>query len=203
VVIEAYRQNLHERFPFGTVASIAPSQGTVLREIGADGVNFRVKVIEPNTGKLLARGDRLGGVEPEESGRRALLRVLARDLGQEPWKTELYQQDGKPILVLNENIPGALARLNSDPVFRALILPAALRQILLLMCIEKVEDTEDEVDEHGEDGWASEWIRFAELISGDDKPDWSDSIAVRHWIDKVCQAFTNKFSVMTAFDTEQ
>jgi hypothetical protein len=116
VVVEAYRQNLHERFSFGTVASIGPTDGTMLRELGAEGVRFRVKVVEPGSGRLLARGDKMGAAEPEESGRRALLRVIARDLNDEPWKTELYG-DGRPVLVLNDQIPGALAKLNTDPVF--------------------------------------------------------------------------------------
>lgn len=201
VVVEAYRQNLHERFPFGTVAAIAPAHGTVLRELGAEGLKFRVKVVEPQSGRLLARGDRLGAAEPEESGRRALLRVIARDLGQEPWKTELYE-DGRPVLVLNDHIPGALARLGTDPVFRSLVLPGALRQVLLMMCIAKVEDNGDDDDEDDDDGWASDWIRFAEKISGDDKPDWADIPAVHLWVDKVCQAFSAKNSFMTAFDAE-
>jgi hypothetical protein len=172
----------------------------VLRELGAEGVRFRVKVVEPQSGRLLARGDKLGGLESEEGGRRALLRVVARDLGQEPWKTELYD-DGNPVLVLNDNIPGALARLNSDPVFRALILPAALRQVLLMMCIEKVEDGDD--DEGDSDGsWASDWIRFAEKIGGVDKPDWADIPAVHRWVDNVSQAFSVRFGIMTGFETE-
>lgn len=201
VVVEAYRQNLHERFPFGTVAATAPAHGTVLRELGAEGLKFRVKVVEPKSGRLLARGDRLGAAEPEESGRRTLLRVIARELGHEPWKTELYE-DGRPVLVLNDHIPGALARLGTDPVFRSLVLPGALRQILLMMCIAKVEDKGDDEEEEEDDGWASDWIRFAEKISGEDKPDWADLPAVHRWVDKVCQAFSVRFSFMTAFDAE-
>jgi hypothetical protein len=173
----------------------------VLRELGAEGLKFRIKVVKPESGRLLARGDSLGTAEPEESGRRALLRVVARDLGQEPWKTEPYE-DGKPVLVLNDHIPGALAKLNADPVFRALVLPGALRQVLLMMCIAKVEDKAD-VDEDSDDHWASEWIRFAEKISGEEKPDWEYLPAVHRWIDKVCQAFSGRFSFMTAFDAEK
>ena len=200
VVVEAYRQNLHERFSFGTVAATAPTESTVLRELGAEGVRFRVKVVEPQSGRLLARGDKLGASENEESGKRPLLKVVARDLGQEPWKTEIHD-DGRPVLVLNDHIPGALARLNTDHVFRALVLPAALRQVLLMMCIANVDDSDDD-DDGSEDHWASDWIRFAEKISGADKPDWGEETAVHHWVDKVCQAFSARFSIMTAFDTE-
>jgi hypothetical protein len=198
VIVEAYRQSQHERFPFGTVNAITPAYDTSLRELGAEGIRFRVKVAEPNTGRLLARGDKFGTSEPIESGRRELLRVVVRDLGQEPWKTELYD-DGAPVLVLNEYIPGALAKLSTDPVFRSLILPGALRQILLMMWLKKVED-EDDGD--GDDHWAADWIRFGEKITGDDKPDWSDDIAASRWIDEVCRAFSAHYRLITPFDTE-
>ncbi|MGP0059737.1 MAG: hypothetical protein ACLPID_10670 [Beijerinckiaceae bacterium] len=201
VVVEAYRQNLHERFPFGTVAATAPARATVLRELGAVGLNFRIKVVESQSGRLLARGDKLGAAEHGESGRRALLRVIARDLGQEPWKTVLHE-DGRPVLILNDHIPGALAKLDTDPVFRSLILPGALRQVLLMMCIVKVEDNADDDDEEADDHWATEWIRFAEKISGVDKPDWGDLAEVHRWVDRVCGAFSARFSLMAIFEAE-
>jgi hypothetical protein len=201
VIVEAYRQNLHERFPFGTVASPAPAEGTVLRELGTDGLQFRVKVVEPGSGRLLARGDRLGAAEEEESGRRSLLKVITRDLDHEPWKTELH--GGRPVLVLNDHIPGVLAQLSTDPVFRSLVLPGALRQVLLMMCIEKVEDREDDDGDDGDDeGWASDWIRFAEKISGEDKPDWTDIPAVHGWVDKVCREFSARFDLTAAFEQD-
>src|SRR5262245_54405002 len=70
VIVEAYRQSLSERFRFGTIAnphSIAPP---VLKDLDADEVAFRVKVIAPGTGKVLARGDAFRPADGESSGRR-------------------------------------------------------------------------------------------------------------------------------------
>jgi hypothetical protein len=71
-----------------------------------------------------------------------------------------------------------------------------------MMCIAKVEDKDDEENDDEDDGWASDWIRFAEKISGEDKPDWADIPAVHQWVDKVCQKFSARFGLMSAFDLE-
>jgi len=199
VVVEAYRQSVHERFGFGTVANTVAREPTRLRELGTD-VRFRIKVIEPGTGRLLARGDKIGAVDSESSGRKELLKVVVRDLGQEPWKTELHADDGQPVLVLNDHIPDALAKIKSDPMFQGLILPGALRQILLMIWLEESEESDDDTDD--EERWLTGWLRYARQLTGEDKPDWSDESAVRRWIDDVCRAFSAQFNLLHRLNPE-
>jgi hypothetical protein len=189
VVVEAYRQSLHERFPFGTVRLTAAQERTVLRELDPSAVSFRVKVIEPGTGRLLARGDRFSTAETEESGRQELLKVVEKDLGQETWRTEIYDEDRKPVLVLNNHIPDALSRIKSDPQLQAYILPAALRQVLMMLWLERREEDEDD-DSH----WTTQWIRFAQNLTGEEKPDWTQGPEVTRWIDEVCRVFSSHFA---------
>lgn len=199
VVVEAYRQSLHERFAFGTVSAIAPVEPPVLRELEPASVKFRIKVVEPETGRVLARGDRLGADDDTEVGRHELLKVVERDLGQEPWKTEIYGEDHKPALVINNQIPGAASRFEHDPVFQALILPAALRQVLMTLCLERqAEDRDDEDD----GDWTTDWIRFAQQATGREKPDWSEPTEVRKWIDDVCAAFCLQHGMLNLIPTE-
>lgn len=201
VIVEAYRQSLHERFDFGTVGHTLPRNTPTLRELGSDGVKFRVKVVEPGTGRLLARGDRLGAAQADDAGRRELLKVIVRDLGQEPWRTELHDEDGLPVLVLNDHIPDALAKIKSDPLFQALILPAALRQILLMLWREKADEAADDEDDEGR--WATGWLRYARQLTGRDKPDWDEEeAAIPRWIDDVCQAFSTQFSLLNKLAPE-
>lgn len=200
VIVEAYRQSLHERFSFGTVERTVPREATMLRELGKDGVKFRIKVVEPGSGRLLARGDKLGAANVEDTGRRELLKVVIDNLGQEPWKTKLYE-DGLPVLVLNEDIPDALAKIKSDPVFQALILPGALRQILLMLWREQADEVED--DEDDEDRWTTNWLRYARHLTGREKPDWEEEQAVWSWIDDVCQAFCQHFSLLNKIAPEE
>jgi hypothetical protein len=192
VVVEAYRQSLFERFEFGTVAVPAPARPLQLRTLRREALQFRMKVVEPRTGKLLARGDRLNPVGAAEAGRSELLRTITRDLGPEPWRTELTQA-GQPVLVLNENITAAASRIKTDREFQSLILPAALRQVLLVLWAKR----EEEEDEPEENDWVSRWLVFAELVSGQDRPDWREEEDVQDWINEVCQAFCKKFDFMS------
>jgi hypothetical protein len=200
VIVEAYRQSLHERFSFGTVERTIPREATMLRELEKDGVKFRIKVVEPASGRLLARGDRLGASDIESTGRRELLKVVIDKLGQEPWKTKLYE-DGLPVLVLNEDIPDALAKIKSDPIFQALILPGALRQILLMLWLKEADEADD--DEDDEDRWTTNWLRYARQLSGREKPLWQEESLVSAWIDDVCQAFCQHFNLLTKIAQEE
>ncbi|WP_315776031.1 MULTISPECIES: hypothetical protein [unclassified Bradyrhizobium] len=199
VVVEAYRQSLHERFSFGTVAEIVPQSSLVLRELEPSSVKFRIKVVEPDTGRVLAWGDRLGADDDIEAGRHELLKVVERDLKQEPWKTEIYDDDHQPALVINNQIPGAVSRFRTDPEFQALILPAALRQVLMMLCLERRgEDTDDEDD----GDWTTDWIRFAQELTGHEKPDWSDTAEAMKWIDDVCAAFSVRHGILNLIQPE-
>jgi hypothetical protein len=201
VVVEAYRQSLHERFKFGTVDRPSAAEPTILRELGGDAIKFRIKVVEPNSGRVIARGDRFGAGSDTDAGRQELLRVVERDLGQEPWKTEIYDIDSKPVLVLNNQIPGAVGLFESDPKFRALILPAALRQVLMMLCIDR--QTEEEADPDDEEGhWSTDWIRFAQNLAGREKPDWSETAEVMNWIDDVCAAFSRQHALLSSIPVE-
>jgi hypothetical protein len=192
VVVEAYRQSASEWFSFGTVAALGPQAPTALRELDPEGIRFRVKVVEPVTGRLLARVD---NIDPAgESGRTELLKVTVSDLGQEPWKTEISSHSGYPTLVLNSRIPNIGNRIKIDRTFQAMVLPSALRQVLLLLSGEAAE-----IEEEPEgDDWQSKWLHYAESISKVDKPDWSDREGVQRWIDSTCKAFSSKYSFSDA-----
>lgn len=192
VFVEAHRQNAIERFDFGTVARTAARGPTELRELTAESLQFRVKVVEPGTGKLLALGDRFSAGEAEHGGRQPLLTVRERDLGPEPWRTEF--EDDAAVLVLNERIPDAIARLKSDPLFQALILPAAFRQILLTVWAAR----RDEAEEPADHDWCSLWLRFVRNLLDQDLPDWEKEEETLVWIDDACQAFAGRHDFMSA-----
>jgi len=192
VFVEAHRQSAIERFDFGTVARTAARGPTELRELTAESLQFRVKVVEPGTGKLLALGDRFNAGEAEHGGRQPLLTVRERDLGPEPWRTEF--EDDAAVLVLNERVPDAIGRLKTDPLFQALILPAAFRQILLTVWASR----RDEADEPAEDDWCSLWLRFVRNLLDGELPDWEQEQETREWIDEACRAFASRHDFMSA-----
>lgn len=189
VVIEAHRQSITERFDFGTVADLRPLTPPSLRQMPIEEATFRVKVIDPASGRLLARADRLRS-DGNAGGRRELLTVRVKDIGPEPWRTELI--GGDPCLVLNDRIPGAASRITSDPVFKALVVPAAFRQVLHLLWAEHEQIEPDD------DTPASRWLAFAAAVTGQDHPDWGDREAVFEWIDIACQRFSAEHDFIIA-----
>lgn len=192
LVVEAHRQSITERFDFGTVSQPGPAGSTFLRQLKIEDATFRVKVVDPDNGRLLARADRLQPNENNESGRKELLTVKVKDLGPEPWKVEI-DAAGEPVLILNEEIPAAGTRITSDPSFQALVLPAAFRQVLHLLWAAR-EQTEQDGDTP-----ASRWIEFSQKLTRQDRPDWEESDEVMEWIDKACRAFADAHPFITAF----
>lgn len=194
VVVEAHRQSVTERFDFGAVTDIRPASPPILRQFAVEDATFRIKVINPDGGRLLARADRLRADAGEGGGRRELLTVKIRDIGPEPWRTE-FMPGGEPCLVLNDSIPGAAARITSDRVFQALVIPAAFRQVLHLLW------TRHEQIDADEDTPASRWLTFASALTGMETmetPDWDDSEAVLDWIDAACTAFAGRHNFIIA-----
>lgn len=191
VVVEAHRQSVTERFDFGVVADVRPATPPILRQFAVEDATFRIKVIHPDGGRLLARADRLRADAGEGGGRRELLTVRVKDIGPEPWRTELMAGD-EPCLVLNDNIPSAAARITSDPVFQALVIPAAFRQVLHLLW------THGEQIDADEDTPASRWLTFANALTGAETPDWADSEAVLDWINAACTAFAGRHDFIIA-----
>jgi hypothetical protein len=189
IVVEAHRQSVTERFPFGTVANPGASSPTKLGQLALEDVQFRVKIIEPVTGRLLARAERLKIDGGDGAGRRELLPVRVKHLGPQPWKAVL-EHGNEPVLLLNDLIPGAGSRIINDPAFQALILPAAFREVLTLLWAAK------ETPEPDDDTPPSRWLGFAENLAGSDVPDWEDLEAAGDWIDAACDAFASRHNFM-------
>lgn len=192
IVVEAHRQSITERFDFGTVAEPSPLTALSLRQLDIEDVTFRVKIVDPENGRLLARADRLQPNGHDEGGRRELLTVKIKDIGPEPWKVEI-DAAGEPVLILNDAIPAADSRIVSDALFQALILPAAFRQVLHLLWAENEQLEQDD------DSPASRWLMFAQALTNKEPPDWDASDDVVEWIDIACKAFAAQHPFMVAF----
>jgi hypothetical protein len=190
IIVEAHRQSLTERFDFGTIATVQPVAELVLKQLEIEHATFRIKVIDPDGGRLIARADRLRP-DNEGAGRRELLTVLIKDIGPEPWRTEIIADE--PSLVLNDRIPAAATRITSDPAFQSLILPAAFRQVLHLLWA-RGEDIEPD-----EDTAASRWLTFVAALTGGDAPDWDETEKVLEWIDDACAAFAERHDFISIF----
>lgn len=192
VTIEAYRGRMAMRFPWGVAGALTPPLDCRLVTI-PDNPSFRVKVVAPDrSGMLLAMANRIRPRRDERHG--SLLRLEPSDaLGKEVWRLEFG--DGNPTLLINQNVPGLDAAVRNDGAFRGLVLPEAMRAVLVRALVVDDADFEDDGGEaENEGGDWSEWLRFARsfhdapLLSGDD-----DNRAARMmWIDRAVEAFTQK-----------
>lgn len=187
VTIEAYRGRMAMRFPWGAVGALTPPLDRRLVSV-PDNPSFRVKVVASDgSGLLLAMANRIRPRREERRG--ALLWLKPSDaLGKEVWRLEFG--DGNPTMLINQNVSGLDAAVQSDGAFRGLVFPEAMRAVLVRALIVDDADLEDD-----EGDW-SEWLRFARsfhdesLLSGEDGD--VGRAARMAWIDAAVAAFAQK-----------
>jgi hypothetical protein len=190
VYVEAYYKETRQRFCFGTIARIAPPADPRLNEIDLTGTTqFRVLVVDESGRHALILGSGEGfqtcAGETGEENRSSLLVVVARPMGALPWRVE-FANDGKPILAINQRVPGAIEKVRSNAIFQALILPAATRVVLARLM------GSDEIDEDSE--VYLRWKAFAMQFT-DVEPDTEDAGAFEDWLDEVVSEFAKRFDL--------
>jgi hypothetical protein len=192
IVLESRFKDFAQRFPWGTVARPGPQGDPVISDVPSDErICFRVKVVDPSSHRLLALARKMYPLsEDGDGGRQELFRVRTEQLGQELWRV-VIKEDGAPILELNKDVPDVLARFR-EPNFRAAILPAAMRTVLLALR----DDEEDQDDDP--DSWSQRWFRFAADLSGDERPGQEEPGEIRKWIDRACCEFARRFGLVSA-----
>jgi hypothetical protein len=212
IVVEAQHQTNYMRFNCGRVGAILHLDNEPLTEFESpDAILFRVKVIgdgQTDAGKLLAVVDRVrartgvpgtvSGDEPDSGstvGTVQLLPFVPRDLEQLTWL--LDTSGDRPMILVNRNLPDWKAFVQ-NPEFRALVLPAALRQIALWVVLE------NEVDDAGPDDAVWPWKKFLEMLG--QSPSGIEEDKAEAWADEVIFAFARRAhlsdTLLTNFDTE-
>jgi hypothetical protein len=192
VYIEAYRQTTLMRFEYGTVAAGPPisSAPRYLSEFSSKaGLLFRVKITSTGDrpGVLLAEADRVAVTDSEDvpDNRLPLLPIAPTDLAQDIWRIDISGDNG-PLLQVNQRF-GDWKTLAVSPVFRSLVYPAAMRQVLFhIRAVDEVVHLDDLSD------WRCQWLTFAAALPGVGEPpsglgdieDWVN------WIDTAVMAFT-------------
>jgi hypothetical protein len=196
VYIEAYRQTVWMRFPFGTAAKPAQPDSTELTEFDSpEAILFRVRVtsVEGADGKLLAEADRIRGRNTEERDEdvEPLLPVIPGELGAQVWALEI---DDRPRLVINKELWDWKAVALAPP-FVSLVYPAVFRQILDNILGDEYFDTDDP------DDWRSQWLRFAMLIPGvpEIPEDKTNSDNLRDWASDVVASFCRQQGMLGRF----
>ena len=188
--VEAHYNLTRKRYPFGAVSKIRPPKDKSLSGIDLSGSTlFRVLIVDESGkhGLLLASGEgfRADRNINDEKDRSSILTVVKKPLDQLIWKIEI-ETGGSPELCINSNIPNAIDKMKSDPHFQSLVLPAALRQVLIYYLWSDSYDQDDEI--------YNKWMEFTKYFGGE-KPDDDDPLTLMNWIDDGVSSFSSKFNM--------
>lgn len=177
-----------QRFACGTVGELVQPKGLALDQLTGQNIFFSLKVIDRSeqVGRLLGVAE---NIRPEKtgdqtvSGRKGILPVERKPLGQQLWKLDFQEHD--VFLVVNSEVPGLSESVRSDPVFYSLIYPEIVRQILN-RAIALGGDPEA-----NDDTWSTLWLSFARKIhpTHANPPDTSEFEEVDEWIELVVVSF--------------
>lgn len=195
VVLEANRHTTSSfaRLVVGSVADVvdraAPQLTAQLKDFDApDNIIFTVKVVSRTASRLLAEAKNVKAAE-EEAQKDELLKVLAHDLGQEPWR--LTWEDGAgPLIHVNRRILGHDNFLARDPFMQGVVIPTAFRMVLQRLARDRALRTE---------AWSKPWLRFAaehgsgEMPDEDDAGNAPDWIEVDRWVDPILANYCERF----------
>jgi hypothetical protein len=198
VFVEAYRQTNWMRFDFGRASSPHAQSDCLLGQFDSpDGILFRVRVTSADgSGLLLGEADEvpLLSAQQTDEDKVCLLPVKPENLGHEIWRLD-FSRD-RPVLAVNRRVEDWRAFARS-PIFVALALPGALRQVFIrILHVDKHNDTEDL------DDWRSRWLSYATtVLNTTQPPDPSDQPGIiDDWIDSAVESFCRKFHIMDRFN---
>lgn len=203
VYIEPYYKSSFMRFPFGTVANPQTPDNTILTDIPSTSIiRFRVKVVDETTklGRIIRVADKIKPKNLEESGNRmSILHIdWDKNLDQQIFRVTFPDND-YPRLEINKKIENAKELVKSNPIFRALVFPVAVRQVA-----ERIAMTWNEFEEEDSSAWQSMWLKFIrEVLHVNVEVDFDDDTnedEINHWVEEIVAAFCRKNKFRTKFE---
>lgn len=172
-----------DRWPLGMVRSVRDRRPVGVRELrnfsDASDAVFTVKVVDPG-GRILASSDDIRPDDRRTGEQEALLQIRVRSLGEMPWTVE-FAPDYQSFLVVNGRIPDAETWIEKDSVASSLVLPAAVRRVLLQLILDEgFRDSE----------WGAAWAAWAARIAPTEMPGYDEGGEGLDWIEQTVEAFS-------------
>lgn len=196
VYIEARDSTSFMRFDCGSLDSLSIPSDRRLTDINGSSVRFRIKLVGSQH-RILAVAEDIRVTEnaPGQGTSMPLLPVqFSSELGQQAWRVA-FESD-TPVLELNNGIDGIQRIAREDPLFFALVYPAAVREVLThILLVDRHDPFE------GGDDWWSHWLRWAEKFNPDPRPSNPEDAA--RWIDDVGAAFCSRYSAVEKFNARK
>jgi len=203
IFIEPNYKGVYQRFDFGTVRRFKEPESTRLNELPETELAFfDVSVVDEKDkiGLLLGKAK---GIPISSDGlpndRIPLLYVNPTDLKNQFWKLSFDStDDGRPILEINNKIPGLAEMAKNDIKFISLVYSAALRGVLLK--ILEIGDFDNE-----ESHWISQWLKFIDKVLGIkylptiDNDDNTLTSEQEEWIDDCVNEYCKRLQLFEKF----
>mgnify|MGYP001296619901 CR=1 FL=1 len=194
LIIEAHANITRQRIYCGSIKELSLPKNKLLDEIDISSrILFDVKVVDvnKNNGGLLALGKRFSPKGDELDSEGNLLPIKLIELEEMLWEVNFDNQ--KTTLYINNKFPALKNQLINDPLIQGLILPKALRDILIHYCIIENDEHKDK----------QRWIEFSEKIwetkPSDDDEDFDELI---QWIDDVVKEFCKEHEMLKRIQTK-
>lgn len=189
VIVVARAGNTSRRYEIGVVSAWSPEPRDLSGLDGSQVLRFRILIRKKDSKRLTATAENLrcagdGDIE-------SLLPIVSTDLGQRLWAI-IIDEDGA-VLQCNERVFPSGASAESYAPFRSLVLPEALRQVLLYLGRDPERiNTEGTV-------WV-DWGAWMRQL-GIDVPPPSDEDQLASWITESTGRFCDYFK--SADDLQQ
>lgn len=195
------------RFDLGTVGKPSARVARDISRLHGERVTFDVNVITPSGAQKLATAEAIRPVN-ELTGAPGSVPLLpvdaSRDLDGLVWCIEYIEKFGgrtdAPVLCIDQSaVNGAASTFLQDSAARALILPAALREVLIRILVMDEHPFEPKSEE-----WPDSWLRFAAKLTCDDVPSAEapkdDKLC---FVDQASKAFSRQHMLLSNFIRER
>jgi len=192
VYMEVSYMGFFQVIDFGTLDQPKNTYSDVLKHELApyiDSLKCILKIVdeESDIGLIKAMSPRIRGsvvkIDGGQGGKKSFLEVVPRALGEVPWRLE-YDECSVTLLI-NDKIENKKYLLQTDPIWRSLIFPSVVREIVTK--IVSISDYTIDGDE-----WYIEWNKYIRRhlkIEFPDEANASDEIKnefINETVDKFC-----------------
>lgn len=193
VILEPQRKTRFMRIELGKVANSVRRNSIELVEFDdAIDINFRIKVVDVSKGLLLGIAENVRPYSKDDQlddNQLSILPVSSVDLSSYGVLWRIAQDDQKVVLEIEREL-GSRDQVVRSLTFRAFILPAAMRQILVGVLSENEWDTElsDPQD------LTTRWLLFTRQI-GAGTPELNAVDRNEEWIDNAVRILASRIGV--------
>lgn len=198
------------RFDLGSIGDPAPTSLHDVSRLRGERVTFNVLVLDSATSRKLGMATTVRpNVETEKADDSIPLLPVDASGRVAPliWEIDYSDNDQEghtdaPVLkVDSEAARHSAAFFMQDAAVRALVLPAAMREVLTRVLL--VDRSEYEPDSRS---WRSSWIRFASRLAGEDPPNADEPNAheeANMWIGRATRALAENATLLQTYLRER